>query len=33
VVWGATTDVADSVVWGAALLSPDAALATIVGEQ
>jgi hypothetical protein len=32
-VWGSTTDLADSVVWGSAVSSPDAALATIVGEQ
>jgi hypothetical protein len=32
-VWGSTTNLADSVVWGAALTSADAALSNIVGEQ
>jgi hypothetical protein len=33
VVWGSTSDFADSVVWGTALFSADAALSNIIGEQ
>jgi hypothetical protein len=32
VVWGSTTDLAESVVWGTAMLSLDADFVPIVGE-
>ena len=33
VVWGSSTDLATSVVWGAAAISPDANYVPVVGEQ